>query len=67
MRVRWAYFVAFLDLPIFLVGTGPWRVDAMAMPGEPQITSFCAPQRMDAEILAAAQSGGYLRVGADQR
>jgi hypothetical protein len=39
----------------------------MAMPGEPQITSFCAPQRMDAEILAAAQSGGYLRVGADQR
>ena len=43
MRVRRAHFIAFLDLPIFLVGTGPCRVDAMAMPGELQITSFCTP------------------------
>jgi hypothetical protein len=30
----------------------------MAMSGELQITSFCTPQRMDAEILAAAHNGG---------
>jgi len=29
------------------------------MPGELQITPFCAPQRMDAEIPDAAHSGRY--------
>ena len=38
------------------------RVFPVAMPGELQITPFCAPQRMDAEIPEAAHSGGYLSV-----
>jgi hypothetical protein len=38
-------------------------MDAMAMPGELQITSFCTPQGMDAEILAAAQLDDMHRVG----
>ena len=52
--VTWLFPV----LPVFLVDAGPWRVDAVAMSRELQITSFCAPQRMDAEILAAAHNGG---------
>ena len=35
------------------------RVFPEAMPGELHIPPFCAPQRMDAEIPAAVQSGGY--------
>ena len=65
MRVRRAHFIAFLELPIFLVGVGPGRVDAVAMSGELQITSFCTPQRMDAEILAVVHIGGYLKSSAD--
>jgi hypothetical protein len=34
------------------------RVFPVAMPGELQITAFCAPQRMNAEIPAAAPNGG---------
>jgi len=60
------HFIAFLDLAIFLVGAGPWRVDAVAMSRELQITSFCAPQRMDAEILAAAHNGGTVYATQDQ-
>jgi hypothetical protein len=33
------------------------------MSGELQIIPVCAPQRMDAEIPAAAQIGGDARVG----
>ena len=51
-----AHRLALPVLPVFLVGAGPWRVDAVAMSGELQITSFCTPQRMDAEILAAAHN-----------
>ena len=36
MRVRWCTWL-FPVLPVFLVGAGPWRVDAAAMPGELQI------------------------------
>ena len=49
-----AALIACLDLSIFLVGAGPRRVDAGSMSRELQITSFCAPQRVDAEILDAA-------------
>ena len=31
------------------------------MSGELQITSFCTPQRMDADILAVVHIGGYVR------
>jgi ribonuclease PH len=34
------------------------RVFPVAMAGELQIAMFCTPQRMDAEIRAAAHSGG---------
>jgi hypothetical protein len=37
------------------------RVFPMAMAGELQITLFCPPHRMDAEIHAAAHSGGDVR------
>jgi hypothetical protein len=67
VRVRWAHFVAFLVLSVFLVGAGPWRVDAAAMSGELQITSFCALQRMDTGILAAAHNGGSVRFAPDER
>jgi hypothetical protein len=36
-----------------------YRVFPVAMSGELQIIPLCAPQRMDAEIPAAAQIGGY--------
>jgi len=36
--VTWLFPV----LPVFLVDAGPWRVDAVAMSKELQITSFCA-------------------------
>ncbi len=36
------------------------RVFPAAMPAELQITPFCAPQRMDAEIPDAAHSGGSM-------
>jgi hypothetical protein len=38
------------------------RVFSVAMPGKLQIIPFCAPQRMDAEIPAAAHSDGSARV-----
>jgi hypothetical protein len=37
------------------------------MSGELQIIPVCASQRMDAEIPAAAQIGGYTRAGANRR
>jgi len=37
------------------------HVFPVAVSGEQQITSFCAPQWTDAEIPAAVQSGGYAR------
>jgi hypothetical protein len=66
VRVRWAHLIAFLVLSVFPVGAGPWRVDAAAMSGELQITSFCALQRMDTGILAAAHNGGSARVCREQ-
>jgi hypothetical protein len=33
----------------------------MTMPGEPHISPFCVPQRMDAEIPAVMHIGGYLK------
>jgi len=39
------------------------RVFPVTMPGSyRQITSFCAPQRMDAEIADAMQIGGSVRL-----
>jgi hypothetical protein len=38
------------------------RVFPVAMPVELQTIPFCAPQRMDTEIPAAAHIGGYFAV-----
>ncbi len=61
MRVRWCTWL-FPVLPVFLVGAGPWRVDAVAMPGEPQITSFCAPEVTRPLDVGVDHNGGS-RVG----
>ncbi len=58
MRVRWCTWLCPV-LPVFLVGAGPWRVDAVAMPGELQITSFCAPDVTRPLDVGVDHNGGY--------
>ena len=58
MRVRWCTWLCPV-LPVFLAGACPWRVDAVAMPGELQITSFCAPDVTRPLDVGVDHNGGY--------